>query len=242
MLLFPAIDLSGGRVVRLTQGDYDQMTVYGADPVAVAEGFVAAGAKYLHTVDLDAAKSGGAENRAAIGALAKLPLFVQTGGGIRTEADIEAVLSLGVRRVILGTVAVTDFAFTARMGQKYGDRLAVGVDAKDGFVAIHGWKTVTDVDSFDFCRKLMDVGITTVIYTDIGKDGLLSGANLGAYARLNTILGLNVIASGGVTGESEIARLRDMGVYGAIVGKALYAGKLDLRRALQVARGEENPC
>ncbi len=242
MRLFPAIDLSGGRVVRLTQGDYDQMTVYGSDPVAVAEGFVAAGAEYLHTVDLDAAKSGDPQNRATIGQLCKLPLFVQTGGGIRTEADIDAVLSLGVRRAILGTVAVTDFDFTARMGRKYGEKLAVGVDAKDGFVAIHGWKTVTDVESFDFCRRLVDVGIKAVIYTDIGKDGLLSGANLGAYERLNAIPGLNVIASGGVTSEGEIARLRDMGVYGAIVGKALYAGRLDLKRALQVARGEVEPC
>jgi phosphoribosylformimino-5-aminoimidazole carboxamide ribotide isomerase len=242
MRLFPAIDLRGGRVVRLTQGDYDRMTVYGDDPVAVAEGFVAAGAEYLHTVDLDAAKSGGAENRAVIGRLCGLPLFVQTGGGIRTEADIEAVLALGVKRAILGTVAVTDFDFTARMGKKYGERLAVGVDARDGLVAIHGWQTVTDIGSFDFCQRLVDVGITTVIYTDIGKDGLLAGANLAAYERLNAIHGLRVIASGGVTGEGEIARLRDMGVYGAIVGKALYAGKLDLKRALQVAKGEAEPC
>ena len=242
MLIFPAIDLRGGRVVRLTQGDYDRMTVYDGDPVAVAQGFIDAGATYLHTVDLDAAKSGGAENREVIARLCRLPLFVQTGGGIRTEADIQAVLALGIRRAILGTVAVTDFDFTARMGKHYGEKLAVGVDASDGRVAIHGWKTVTPLDSFDFCRRLVDVGIQTVIYTDIGRDGLLAGTNLAVYERLSTIPGLNVIASGGVTGETELTRLRAMGVYGAIVGKALYAGKLDLRRALAVAEGEAEPC
>ena len=242
MRLFPAIDLRGGRVVRLTQGDYDRMTVYGDDPVAVAEGFAAAGAEYLHTVDLDAAKSGGAENRAVIGQLCTLPLFVQTGGGIRTEADIEAVLSLGVRRVILGTVAVTDFAFTARMGKRYGDKLAVGVDARDGMVAIQGWKVTTDQPSFAFCKRLLDVGIHTVIYTDIARDGLLAGANLPAYERLTALPGLNVIASGGVSYEREIEALRNLHAAGVIVGKALYTGRLDLKRVLAIARGEAEPC
>ena len=242
MRIFPAIDLRGGRVVRLTQGDYDRMTVYGDDPAATAEGFLREGAACLHAVDLDGAKDGGPKNREVIAALAKLPLFLQVGGGMRTEDDIEQTLALGVDRVILGTVAVTDFAFTARMGQKYGARLAVGVDAKDGFVAIHGWKTVTDTPSFDFCRRLTDVGIGTVIYTDIGRDGLLSGANLAAYEKLQAIPGLNVVASGGISYETEIAALRGLGVYGAIVGKALYAGTLSLRRVLQIANGEAPTC
>ncbi len=242
MLIYPAIDLRGGRVVRLTQGDYDRMTVYEGDPAAVAQGYADAGATCLHAVDLDGAKDGSPQNRAVIAQLCKLPLFTQVGGGMRSEADIAATLALGVDRVILGTAAVTDFAFTTRMGKQYGEKLAVGVDAKDGKVAIHGWKTVTDQDSFDFCRKLVDVGIHTVIYTDISRDGLLCGTNLSAYERLSAIEGLRVIASGGVTAEAEIAALRDMGLYGAIVGKALYAGKLDLRRVLAIAKGEDTAC
>ncbi|HNW85669.1 MAG TPA: 1-(5-phosphoribosyl)-5-[(5-phosphoribosylamino)methylideneamino]imidazole-4-carboxamide isomerase [Candidatus Limiplasma sp.] len=242
MLIYPAIDLREGRVVRLTQGDYDRMTVYGDDPAEMAEGFVRAGATCLHAVDLDGAKDGSPKNRAVIAELCKKPLLIEVGGGIRTQEDIEQTLALGVSRVILGTVAVTDFDFTARMGRVYGDRLAVGVDAKDGFVAIHGWKTVTETHSFDFCRKLLDVGIRTVIYTDIGRDGLLSGANLPAYGQLQQIQGLQVIASGGISFEAEIAALRDLGLYGAIVGKALYAGKLSLPRILKIARGEEVEC
>jgi len=242
MLLFPAIDLREGRVVRLTQGDYDRMTVYGDDPVKTAEGFLAAGAECLHVVDLDGARDGGPVNRAVLAELALLPLYVQTGGGIRTEADIERVLALGVSRVILGTVAAEDFAFTERMGKKYGARLAVGVDAKDGLVAVRGWREVTGLQSFDFCRRLADAGITTVIYTDIARDGLLAGANLAAYERLQGIEGLNVVASGGVSTAEEIAALRKLGVYGAIVGKALYAGRLTLADALAAARGEETEC
>ena len=242
MKIFPAIDLRGGKAVRLTQGDYDRMTVYNDHPAAVAAEFLAAGATCLHAVDLDGAKDGDPQNRAVIRELCKLPLFIQVGGGMRNEQAIADTLALDVDRVILGTVAVTDFAFTARMAKQYGDRLAVGVDARDGYVAIHGWKTVTDTPSFEFCQRVADVGIQTVIYTDISKDGLLMGANLSAYERLQTIPGLQVIASGGVTAESEIAALREMGVYGAIVGKALYAGKLDLRRVLQIAKGEAMPC
>ena len=242
MLVFPAIDLRGGQVVRLKQGDYDQMTVYDGDPAEIAQGFIRAGATCLHAVDLDGAKDGNPQNRAVIAKLCKLPLFTQVGGGMRTQADIENTLALGVNRVILGTVAVTDFAFTARMGKLFGDKLAVGVDAKDGFVATHGWKQVTDLPSFDFCRQLVDVGITTVIYTDIAKDGLLAGTNLAAYERLQTIAGLNVIASGGVSFENEVAALRALNVYGVIVGKALYAGKLSLPRVLRIARGEAMSC
>jgi len=242
MLIFPAIDLRGGRVVRLKQGDYDQMTVYDADPEETAESFVHAGATCLHAVDLDGAKDGNPQNRKVIAALCRFPLFTEVGGGIRTEKDIEDTLALGVDRVILGTAAVTDFDFTTRMGRKYGDHLAVGVDAKDGFVAIHGWRTVTDTPSFDFCRRLVEVGIHTVIYTDISKDGLLEGTNLPAYAQLQTIPGLQVVASGGISFEQEVAALRDLRVYGAIVGKALYAGELSLPRVLTIARGEAVEC
>ncbi|MDD3212739.1 MAG: 1-(5-phosphoribosyl)-5-[(5-phosphoribosylamino)methylideneamino]imidazole-4-carboxamide isomerase [Eubacteriales bacterium] len=242
MLVFPAIDLREGHVVRLTQGDYDRMTVYSGDPVETAGDFVKAGASCLHVVDLDGAKDGSPQNRAAIARLCKQPLFVQVGGGIRTQADIEQALTLGVDRVILGTVAVEDFAFTTRMAKRYGDKLAVGVDARGGFVAIHGWQKITDQPSFDFCRKLADVGIHTVIYTDIARDGLQAGTNLEAYRKLQTIGGLQVIASGGLTYEQEVAELRDLGVYGVIVGKALYTGRLSLSRVLAIAKGEEEPC
>ena len=230
MLIYPAIDLRGGRVVRLTQGDYDRMTVYGDDPVAVAQGFVQAGATCLHAVDLDGAKDGSPQNRTVIGQLCKLPLSVEVGGGMRTEADVEATLALGADRVILGTVAVEDFG------------MVEGVDARGGKVATRGWREVSDLDGVAFCQKLADAGVATVIYTDIGRDGALSGTNLDIYARLSGIAGLQVIASGGVSFETEIAALRDMGLYGCILGKALYAGKLRLERALAIARGEAQPC
>jgi phosphoribosylformimino-5-aminoimidazole carboxamide ribotide isomerase len=242
MLIFPAIDLRSGRVVRLAQGDYDRMTIYAEDPSEVAEGFMRSGAKYLHAVDLDGARDGNPQNRAAIRELCALPLFVELGGGIRTEADVENALALGVSRVILGTVAAEDFPLTQRLAQRYGEKIAVGVDVKDGRVAVRGWRELTDLSGFAFCRKLADSGISTVIYTDISRDGLLMGANLAAYEELQTIKGLNVIASGGVAFEREITALRKLGTYGVIVGKALYTGKLSLTRVLKIAQGEEPEC
>jgi len=242
MLVFPAVDLREGRVVRLTQGDYNRMTVYGDDPVQTAQGFIASGATCLHVVDLDGAKDGSPKNRAVIAALAKLPLFTQVGGGMRTEKAVAETLALGVDRVILGTVAVEDFALTERLAKKYGDKLAVGVDVRNGFVAVRGWKQLTPVDGYAFCRKLANAGISTVIYTDIGRDGLLAGANLDAYEQLQAIRGLNVVASGGVSAVEELAALRELGLYGAIVGKALYAGKITLEQALAAAGREAPEC
>ncbi len=242
MLIFPAVDLRGGKAVRLTQGDYDRMTVYGDDPVATAEGFLYEGAKCLHVVDLDGAKDGGPQNREVIGRLCALPLFTQVGGGMRTEADAERTLALGADRVILGTAAVENFPLVTRLTKLYGEKIAVGVDARDGYVAVRGWKRITDVRSFDFCQKLADAGVRTVVYTDISRDGLLSGANLAAYEKLAGLQGLNVVASGGVTGEAEITALKELGVYGAIIGKALYAGRLSLKQALAAAGEEETAC
>jgi phosphoribosylformimino-5-aminoimidazole carboxamide ribotide isomerase len=242
MLIFPAIDLRAGRVVRLAQGDYDRMTVYAEDPAEVAQGFVRSGAKYLHTVDLDGARDGNPQNRAAIRELCRLPLFVELGGGIRTQADVENAFSLGVSRVILGTMATEDFPLTQRLAQLYGDKIAVGVDVKDGRVAVRGWREMTDFTGYEFCQKLADTGISTIIYTDISRDGLLMGANLTAYEELQSIGGLNVIASGGIAFEREIAALRRLGTYGVIVGKALYTGKLSLARVLKIAQGEEPAC
>ena len=234
MQIFPAIDLSGGQVVRLYQGDYDQMTVYGADPCAVAREFIAAGAKYLHVVDLDGAKDGTLANFESIAALARQGgLYIEVGGGIRTEERIRQYLDLGVGRCILGTIAVKDFEFTARMAQKYGDRIAVGVDARDGYVAINGWKELSSETGIAFCQRLADVGVKTVIYTDISRDGAEKGTNLELYRELVKIEGLNITASGGVSSLEELRELQAIGTHAAILGKALYTGRLDLKTVIE---------
>ena len=240
MLIFPAIDLRGGQVVRLTLGDYDQMTVYASDPAEIARSFKAAGAKCLHVVDLDAAKDGTQINLPAIEAIMKEGgFFVEVGGGGRSEESVARYMDLGVNRVILGTMAVENPGLMETLAAKYPGRIAAGVDAKDGLVAIHGWRTVTDLNAYDFVKNLPNQGVNTVIYTDISRDGLLQGANLPAYERLNEIEHLDIVASGGISFEHEISALRDMNMYAAIVGKALYTGKLDLARVLAVARGKE---
>jgi len=217
MQLFPAIDLRGGKVVRLTQGDYSRMTVYGEDPCAQARAFLAAGARNLHVVDLDGAKDGTLSNYDTIAALAKQGgLYIEVGGGIRTEERIENYLSLGVGRCILGSVAVTDFAFTARMLQKYGDRIAVGVD---------------------FCRRLADAGCTAIIYTDIACDGAMQGTNLALYRQLAAeVPGVAFTASGGISSEAELLELKEMGTAAAILGKSLYTGALNLERCVQLVQ------
>ena len=232
MQLFPAIDLRDGKVVRLTQGDYDRMTVYGEDPCAQARKFLEAGAKNLHVVDLDGAKDGTLSNYEAIAALAKQGgLYIEVGGGIRTEERIETYLSLGVGRCILGSVAVTDFDFTARMLKRYGDRIAVGVDAKDGYVAIHGWKEVSTEQGVDFCKRLAEAGCRAIIYTDIACDGAMQGTNLALYRQLQAeVPGVAFTASGGISSEAELEELDRMGVAAAILGKSLYTGALDLKR------------
>ena len=236
MKLFPAIDLRGGKVVRLTEGDYDRMTVYGDDPAATADGFRGAGAECLHVVDLDGALEGDAVNFSVVEKIVRSGLFVEVGGGIRSEERIERYLAVGAKRVIIGTIAVEKPDFALKMIKKYGEAVAVGVDARDGKVAIHGWKTVTDKDAFEFCEFLRDAGADCVIYTDISRDGTLSGANLSAYERLARLDGLKVIASGGVTRADEIRTLAGMGLYGAIVGKAIYTGALPLEAALAAAK------
>ena len=233
MQIFPAIDLSGGQVVRLYQGDYDQMTVYGQDPCAAARTFLEAGAKYLHLVDLDGARDGTTANFDSIVAIARQGgLYIEVGGGIRTEDRIRQYLDLGVGRCILGTIAVKDFTFTERMAQKYGGRIAVGVDARDGYVAVNGWKELSRERGVDFCRRLRDAGVRTVIYTDISRDGAEQGTNLEVYRELADISGLDITASGGVSSLEELRALRDMGTRAAILGKALYTGRLDLKTVL----------
>lgn len=234
MQIFPAIDLRGGQVVRLYQGDYDQETVYGSDPCSYARDFIDAGAQYLHVVDLDGARDGTMANFDSIAAIAKQGgLYMEVGGGIRTEERIRQYLDLGVGRCILGTVAVKDFAFTERMARTYGDQIAVGVDAKDGYVAVNGWKEISREKGVDFCRRLRDAGVKTVIYTDISRDGAGQGTNLELYRELSGIEGLEITASGGVSSIEELRELERMGVCAAILGKALYSGRLNLRTVIE---------
>lgn len=237
MKLYPAIDLRGGQAVRLYQGDYDQMTVYNPDPVAQAKAFAAAGAKYLHVVDLDGAKDGLAVNFSTIQSItAAGDLFVEVGGGIRDQQRIEDYLALGVGRCILGTVAVRDFDFTTRMARTYGDKIVVGVDMKDGYVAVSGWKELTPEPGLDFCRRCADAGVKALIVTDISRDGTMQGTNMQLYRDLLTIPGVEITASGGIARMEELDELQAMGCHAAILGKSIYTGAIDLAQA--VARFE----
>ena len=238
MQIYPAIDLRGGQVVRLYQGDYEKMTVYGNDPARQAAAFAAQGAKYLHVVDLDGAKDGTLANFASIQSIARQSgLYIEVGGGIRTEERIEAYLALGVGRCILGTAAVQDFAFTERMAKRYGNKIAVGVDAKNGYVAIHGWKEVSSEKGVDFCRRLYDAGVESIIYTDIACDGAMQGTNLSLYRQLAAeVPGVAFTASGGISSEAELLELQQVGTAAAILGKSLYTGALDLARCVQLVQ------
>lgn len=241
MHIFPAIDLRNRQVVRLTQGDYDRMEVYGSDPAAVARGFAQQGAEYLHVVDLDGAKDGALSNFETVaGIIAATGMFVEIGGGIRDEARIRAYLEQGAGRVILGTAALRDFDFLKRMVDKYGEKIAVGVDAKDGFVATDGWLNVSAVRGIDFCRQLQRAGVAAVIYTDISRDGAMRGTNLEVYETLlREAPGLAVTASGGVSSLEDVRALAALGVDAAIVGKAIYTGALALPDVLRAARQME---
>ncbi len=236
MKIFPAIDLRGGKVVRLCEGDYDRMTVYSNDPLSICHSFHEAGAEYLHVVDLDGAKDGTTENFEVIKKLVlDGSLKVEVGGGIRNEETIKKYVDIGVLRVILGTVAVTSPEFVKEMAEKYGDKIAVGVDIKNGMVATHGWTKVSELECFDFCRKMADYGVKTIICTDISKDGLLSGTNLELYKKLNEKFSLDIVASGGVSSLEDVKALSEMNTYGAILGKALYTGKIDLAKAIELS-------
>lgn len=237
MNVFPAIDIVQGKAVRLFKGDYAQMTVYSETPMDVVRYFECAGAKFLHIVDLEGAKSGDTNNYETISNIIKsTPLFVEVGGGIRSMDVIEKYLSAGAGRVILGTVAVTDERFLRDAVEKYGDKIAVGVDIKDGFVAIKGWTEKSEYSAFDFCEKLQSLGVKTVICTDISKDGAMQGTNRELYSQLSQKFTLDFIASGGVSSVEDIIALKEKGLYGAIIGKAYYTGAIDLRRAIEEAR------
>lgn len=234
MHIFPAIDMIDGQVVRLFQGDFGQKQVYGKDPLLFAKGFKEKGAQYLHLVDLDGAKNGKPCNFEVVKRIcSESGLFVELGGGIRDEATVEQCLQAGVGRVILGTAALNNPDFTQKMVGLYGEKIAVGVDAREGRVAIDGWLSTSEVDSFDFCRQMQDIGVQYIIYTDISRDGAQKGANLAVYEKLAGSKGLNFTASGGVSSLEDIRKLSAMGLYAAILGKALYTGTVDLVKALE---------
>ena len=237
MLIFPAIDLYEGRAVRLYKGDYAKMTVYSEDPAAVARDFAAQGVRQMYTVDLEGARDGGTPNLGIIERIAKeTGLFVECGGGLRDMAAIDRAFAAGVGRVILGTAAVSDERLLAESVQKYGEKIAVGADLRDGRVAIRGWREDSGLTAEDFLRKVEALGVRTVICTDISRDGAMRGANAELYERLQREFGLELIASGGVSSLEDVARLRALGLYGAIIGKAYYTGDIELREAVEAAR------
>ena len=237
MLLFPAIDLYEGKAVRLYKGDYNQLTVYSNDPAAVAKDFAAAGAKHIHIVDLEGAKSGTTPNLDTVIRIKKKSrLFCEIGGGVRDMATVEKYLAVGVDRVILGTAAVTDEVFLRAAVEKYGAHIAVGADVKDGYVAIKGWLEKSAYTLEQFMDKMQTIGVKTIICTDISKDGAMKGTNRELYRALSAKYAMDIVASGGVSSMEDVRALREMDLYGAIIGKAYYTGAIDLREAIEVAK------
>ena len=235
MLLFPAIDLYQGKAVRLYKGDYNQMTVYSEHPWEVAQDFEDKKASCIHLVDLEGAKNGDTPNIETVKRIVQeTSLFSEIGGGIRSMQVIDKYLNAGVNRVILGTAAVTDRSFLEEAAKEFNEQLAVGVDIKDGFVAINGWLEQSGQEAFAFCRSMQELGIRTIICTDISRDGAMRGTNLELYKQLSDTLSINITASGGVSSLEDVIKLRDMGLYGAIIGKAYYTGVLDLREAVSL--------
>lgn len=236
MKIFPAIDIIEGKAVRLFKGDYAKKTVYADNPLDVVNDFKNSGAKYLHLVDLDGAKSGKTPNIDTISSIvSKSDMFVEVGGGIRSREIIEKYQAIGVNRVILGTVAVTDLEFLKEMVSEFKDLIAVGVDILDGYVAIKGWTEKSSYKYTDFCDILERIGVKTLIVTDISKDGALKGTNLELYRNLKNNYSFNVIASGGVCSVYDVKELSSIGVYGAIIGKAYYEKTIDLKEAVEIA-------
>ena len=237
MKLFPAIDLYEGNAVRLYKGDYTQMTVYSDDPASIATDFAASGATCIHIVDLEGAKSGTTPNFDTVCKIkATSGLFCEVGGGIRSMDVIDKYLSAGIDRVILGTAAVGNLDFVKSAVDKYGERIAVGADLKDGYVAVKGWIEKTDLSCEDFFRQMQDVGVKTVICTDISKDGAMMGTNLELYRTLSQKFSMQIVASGGVSSLEDVKHLSEMGLYGAIIGKAYYTGAINLKEAAEVVK------
>ena len=236
MRIFPAIDIVGGKAVRLRKGDYAQMTVYNDDPAAVAREFKQKGAECIHLVDLEGAKNGDTPNFATVCEILKAGLFSEIGGGIRSIETAEKYLSAGASRIILGTAAVNDINFLTDAVRLFGERIAVGADVKDGFIAVKGWLESSNLSLWDFSRRMQDLGVKTLICTDISRDGEMRGTNLELYGRLTNELDMEIIASGGVTTLDEIKKLKECGAAGAIIGKAYYEGLISLEDAIAAAK------
>jgi len=237
MILFPAIDLYEGKAVRLYKGDYAQMTVYSDHPEEIARDFAAKGATHAHLVDLEGAKSGSTPNLDTVLKIKEAAgLFCEIGGGIRSMETVKTYLSAGLDRVILGTAAVEDPGFLRSALDAYGKKIAVGVDVRDGFVAVKGWTEKSSLQFMDFCREMERLGVNTLICTDISRDGAMRGTNREMYRTLSETLGLQITASGGVSTLADVESLRAMNLYGAIIGKAYYTGDIDLKKAIEAAK------
>ncbi len=237
MIIYPAIDIKDGRCVRLVQGKFNDVTIYSDHPVDMAVKFEQMGAQYLHVVDLDGARLGQPQNIAVVSEMAvRLGIPIQLGGGIRTIETMEIILCKGIERIILGTSAVNDQELVKKAVQSFGNNLAVAIDAKDGLVAIEGWAKTSSFTAVGFAKKMEDLGAKVIIYTDISRDGMLRGPNLKAMEEMVKAVKIDVIASGGVTNIQDINNLKEIGVSGAIVGKALYTGDVDLKEAIEIAK------
>ncbi len=237
MIILPAIDLFEKKAVRLLKGDYAAMTVYSDKPLEVARDFVRCGATHIHMVDLEGAKDGTTPNLDVVTDIAQnTPLFTEIGGGIRTMETVEAYLTGGVDRVILGTAAVNDRGFLEQAVARYGSRIAVGADVKDGFIAIKGWLETSALSLEEFLRQMQALGVKNIICTDISRDGAMRGTNLGLYQKLAEQFTMDITASGGVSSLDDVKQLRSMNLYGAIIGKAYYTGAVDLKEAIEVAK------
>lgn len=237
MLIYPAIDLYEGKAVRLLKGDYRQMTVYSENPLLIAKDFEESGAIHIHMVDLEGAKEGTTPNFETVCKVKKnTKLFCEIGGGIRSMEVIDRYISAGIDRVILGTAAVTSEGFVEEATKKYGDKIAVGIDIKDGFVAIKGWTEKSEIRAMDFAEKMEKIGVKTLICTDISKDGAMEGTNHELYKELSEKFGMQIIASGGVSSIEDVKKLAARKMYGAIIGKAYYTGAIDLKEAIEVAK------
>lgn len=233
MIIFPAIDIKDGKCVRLKQGKFDEVTVFSDEPYLVAKKWESLGASYIHVVDLDGAKNGSSFNNEVIKKITdSINIPIQVGGGIRSLEDVEEKFSLGVSRVILGTSAINGKDFVKKAVELYGDKIAVGVDAKDGYVAIKGWQETSATKSIDLCMEMKELGVKTIIYTDISKDGMMMGPNIEATKDIIDATGLNIITSGGVSCMIDVKRSKDINAYGTIIGKALYEGVIELSECI----------
>ncbi len=237
MLIYPAIDLYEGKAVRLYKGNYQEMTVYSDNPIEIARDFQASGATHIHMVDLEGAKSGTTPNFDTVCYIKNnTNLFVEIGGGVRSMEVIDRYMAAGIDRVILGTAAVTSDGFVEKAVAKYGDKIAVGIDIKDGFVAIKGWTEKSELDAFAFAEKMQKIGVKTLICTDISKDGAMQGTNHELYRDMSEKFSMQIIASGGVSSIEDVKKLRERDLYGAIIGKAYYTGAIDIKEAVEVAK------